>query len=153
MTPEEREARARWRRWYNAHKTDEEFRRKRAAYNKKGKEKALTPEQQARRREYYRKYHEANKEKIRNYNRKYYTEKVKAKRMAKVEQLSMLPDVPSVEIEPKEHGITVNEAARLLRQVRKEEKLNHKPTPHVCRFYKPAYRCICGKRQEQAVTA
>jgi hypothetical protein len=31
------------------------------------------------------------------------------------------------------------------RMVRQEEGL-HDPRPHVCRFYAPAYKCICGKQ-------
>jgi hypothetical protein len=33
------------------------------------------------------------------------------------------------------------------RMVRQEEGLkDYTPTPHVCRFYAPAYKCICGKQ-------
>lgn len=61
-------------------------------------------------------------------------------------QLSLMPDL----VEPKERTITTNQAALELRRVRAEEGLkDYTRTPHVHRYYKPAMRCICGKKQEQ----
>jgi hypothetical protein len=62
-----------------------------------------------------------------------------------VKQLSMLKEVPAVVIEetPKLHIISAE-------QVRKEDKLDRPKVAHVCHFYPPAMRCLCGKKQDSA---
>jgi hypothetical protein len=37
--------------------------------------------------------------------------------------------------------------------VRKEDGLDRPKVAHVCHYYPPAYRCLCGKRMTAAMTA
>jgi hypothetical protein len=107
--------------------------------------------------EYQRRYRQANPEKVNEMvkqwrdahpeykiKRRAYMREWRARRKEKpVKQLSMLPDVPAVEVEPKVHLVTAED-------VRKEDKLDRPKIPHKCTFYPPAYRCLCGKRRDEA---
>ena len=63
-------------------------------------------------------------------------------------QLSLLADVPAVEVEPRKPTLIS------ARQVREAEGLKeYKRTPHVCRFYPPYFVCVCGAHREARVTA
>ena len=62
-----------------------------------------------------------------------------------MQQLSMLTDVPPVEI-PEEKQMTPAAANQMLRRIRIEEGLDRPQTPHVCSYYPPAFRCVCGKQ-------
>jgi hypothetical protein len=64
-----------------------------------------------------------------------------------VMQLSLsLFGVPAAKAEPKQY----RPALISERTVRKEDGLkDYKRTPHVHKFYPPAFRCVCGKQQGQ----
>jgi hypothetical protein len=93
-------------------------------------------------REYWKEYREKNREERNAYLREW---RAKRRKEKPVKQLSMLKEVPAVVIEetPKPHIISAE-------QVRKEDKLDRPKVAHVCHFYPPAMRCLCGKKQDSA---